>query len=209
VDFERLARRVYRDLRNGVVDLEAAFDLACLVLEKQPLDPDAAELAALSLEMVSQERIAAAARQVLAERFEPGFAEEPGWLAALEEAMSMVNADMRASELPGTGRLVVDQDPDCPPRAWVETWDGYRGSGGGIFPGSGSDPLSALVAVADDAQDAVMESVWEAWPVCPAHRLGVHPGERDGAAAWWCKGGGGHVAAAIGGWDAGSGPGRS
>jgi hypothetical protein len=201
-DFECLARRVYRDVRNGAVDPEAAFGLACLVLKYQPPDPHAAELAALSLETTSQERIAAAARQVLAGRFEPGFAGEPAWLTALEEAMSAVNADMRASGLPGTGRLVVD-DPNCPPHAWVETWDGYRGSGGGISPSSGSNPLPALVAVAGDAQDAVMESVWEVWPVCPVHRLGAHPEERDGAAVWWCKGAGGHVAAALGEWGGG------
>ena len=56
------------------------------------------------------------------------------------------------------------------------------------------------MAVADDAQDAVMHSIWGAWPVCRSHQLGVHPEARDNTAVWWCEGSGGHVAAPIGQW---------
>jgi hypothetical protein len=108
-DIERLARTVYIGARSGAADREAAFDLACRVLEE-------------------------------------------------------------------------------------------NGTSGGVFPLSGSDPVSALVAVADDAQDAVMHTIWGAWPVCPAHGLGVSAREAGGAAVWSCKGAGGHVAAPIGRW---------
>jgi len=196
--FETLAARVYVAARDGAVDRDAGFDLACLVLDYQPLDARAAELAALCVAGADEARIAEAARLVLDETFEPGFAEEPGWFAALTDALDRVNADMRATGLPGTARLVV---PEWSGRnAFVETWDGHHGSGGGIFPDSGRDPALALAAVADDAQDAVMEAIWGAWPVCPAHQLGVHAAERAGAAVWWCTGSGGHAVAPIGAW---------
>jgi hypothetical protein len=140
------------------------------------------------------------------EQDEPGF-EEPARLANAERAIEAVRADIRATGLSGTVRLVF---PDwSPTNAFVETWDGHLGSGGGIFPSDCADPVTALVAVTDNAQDSLMETIWAAWPVCPVHDLGVHPRERDGPAVWWCAGrdrggtgggGGGHVAAPIGGW---------
>jgi hypothetical protein len=140
------------------------------------------------------------------ESCEPGFAEHPGWFATLQEALDRVSADMRATGLPGTARLVV---PEWSGRnAFVQTWEGEYGTGGGIFPEAGSNLVAALVAVADDAQDAVMHTIWGTWPVCPEHRFGVHAAERDGAAVWWCEGSSGHVAAEIGSWGRGRGSGR-
>jgi hypothetical protein len=61
--------------------------------------------------------------------------------------------------------------------------------------------VSALFAVADDVQDAVMGSLMTGAPQCRQHGLGVHPEERDSQAVWWCSGGGpGHVVAPIGRW---------
>ena len=116
---------------------------------------------------------------------------------ALSRALDVVNADVRATGLPGTLRLVRPEWADQ--NVFVETWDGGHGSGSGIFPDNGG-AVPALVAVADEAQDAVMESIWGAWPVCPAHDLGVHAEERDGYAVWRCQGGGGHTVARIGQW---------
>jgi hypothetical protein len=48
--FDRLARAVYLAARAGTVDCTAAFDLATAKLEVSPLDPDARELALLSVE---------------------------------------------------------------------------------------------------------------------------------------------------------------
>jgi hypothetical protein len=64
----------------------------------------------------------------------------------------------------------------------------------------GSDPVSALVDVADDAQDALMHALCAAWPVCPVHQLGAHARKHEAAAVWWCSGDGGHTVTAIGHW---------
>lgn len=195
-DFDALCRRLYLQVKDGPVDREAAFDLACQVLSFQPLAADATELARLCLEDGNESGLTAAARTLLSEHFQPGFAEEPGWLSALEEALEVVNRDMRACGLRGTGHfLILD-----PRHAWVQVSDHHNSHGFGCHPTAGRDPVTALATVADDAQDAVMHAIGGAWPVCDAHSLGTHAKERDGAAVWWCSGGGGHVAAAIGQW---------
>jgi hypothetical protein len=199
-EFERLARRVYLGLRAGAVDCEAAFDLACSLMEWGQPDPAAAELAELAAAGTDQERIAELARHVLtASSFEPGFDVEPSRLAVLEEALEAVRSDMQATGLPGPVRLVVPQWSD-PPSAHVEFWGGGYGSTTGIAPETGSNPLWAMVAVADETQDSVMETIKGVWPVCPTHQLGAHSREHDGQAVWWCNGDGGHAIAAIGHW---------
>jgi hypothetical protein len=196
---------VYVAARAGAVDCTDAFDLATSKLEVLPLDPDATELALLSIDCAeaSQPRMAEVALSVLAAGFDPGFAEEPGWLAQLEDAARLVNLDLAATGLHGRCRLRVHEDePDRGGNAYVEAWDRYTGTSGGICPAQGADPVSAALAVADDAQDAVMHALCAVWPVCPVHRLGVHARDHDEAAVWWCAGGGGHAVAAIGGWPA-------
>jgi hypothetical protein len=201
--FYRLARTVYVAARAGTVDWDA-FDLATSKLEVSPLDPGATELALLCIECAeaSQPRMAEVALSVLAAAgFDPGFAEEPGWLARLEDAMGLVNLDLAATGLRGRCRLRVHEDePDRSGNAYAEAWDGYTGTSGGVYPAEGADPVSALVAVADDAQDAVMHALCAVWPVCPVHRLGVHARDQGEAAVWWCAGDGGHAAATIGEW---------
>jgi hypothetical protein len=119
-------------------------------------------------------------------------------LAALEEALEIVKADLRACGLPDAVRLYTwDGGPStC---VGVDAW-AANSSGQGVFPAEAQEPVTALVAVADDTQDAVMHSVWGTWPTCPQHSLGVHARTHDGGAVWWCAGGGGHVAARIGQW---------
>lgn len=200
-DFERFARQVYVGLRAGVVDCEAAFDLACSLLEWGQPDPAAEELAALAAEGTDWERIAELARQVLAaSAFEPGFDVEPSRLAVLEEALEAVRSDMQATGLPGPVRLVVPSS-SWPSHAHVEFWGGGYGSTTGLAPEIGSNPLWALVAVADETQDSVMETIKGVWPVCPTHQLGAHSREHEGKAVWWCNGDGGHVIARIGKWN--------
>jgi hypothetical protein len=199
-EFERLARQVYVGLRAGVVNCEAVFDLACSLLEWGQPDPAAEELAALAAEGTDQERIAELARQVLAEStWEPGFDVEPSRLAVLKEALDAVRSDMQATGLRGPVRLVVPSW-SWPSHAHVEFWGGGYGSTSGIAPEIGSNPLWALVAVADETQDSVMETIEGVWPVCTTHQLGAHSREHEGQAVWWCNGDGGHVIAAIGQW---------
>ena len=198
-DFDQLCRRLYRQLEDGAVDPEAAFDLACAVLDGCPLAEGAASLARLCVaDAADPAQLMRATRLVLAQSSRLGFAEEPGWLATLEQALEVVKRDMRACGLPGTGHLFVQEGGN----AFVEVWGHHTGHAGGCSPADGSDPVWALVAVADDAQDAVMHAVWGAWPVCPAHGLGTHARGAEAAAVWWCQGGGGHVAAPIGQWRA-------
>ncbi len=197
---ERLAGRVYVQARDGAVDFEAAFDLAGFLIEWGPADPLVQELAELSVEGTDRARVAEVAMQVLAHRYEPGFDAQPARLAALEEALDAVKADMRSTGLTGPVRVVVPEWAS-PRSAFVEfRGDGY-GSTPGIAPEDGSDTVSALIAVADDAQDSVIETLHEVWPVCPVHQLGAHAREHDGAAVWWCNGNGGHVIVTIGQWE--------
>jgi hypothetical protein len=202
--FERLATTVYVAARTGEIDCGDAFDLAAAALRRNPLVPEATELASLSLECAgaSRPRMAEVARRLLtAVDFSPGFSAEPEWLARLQEAMDLVNRDVAATGLPHRCRLRVGE-PWFGGNARVETWDGHTDSGSGIFPVSGADPVSALVAVADDTQDAVMHSLWATWPECPVHRLGVHARDHDRTAVWWCPVEGGHPVTAIGEWPA-------
>jgi hypothetical protein len=196
-DLDRLCRRLYRSLRDGAVDREAAFGLSAGVLADDPSDEKAAAAAALAVaDGADPALLAAAARELLASLpFQPDFDDEPGWLAALEEALEIVKADLRASGLPDTVRLYTW---DGSPNAGVDAW-AANSSGVGISPEAGKDPVTALVIVADEAQDAIMHSVWGAWPACPEHGLGVHAREHDGAAVWWCATGG-HAVARIGQW---------
>jgi hypothetical protein len=144
--------------------------------------------ALLAAEGTDQGRIAELARQVLAAAaFEPGFDVEPSRLAVLEEALEAVRSDMQATGLPGPVRLVVPSW-SWPAHAHVEFRGGGYGSTTGIAPEIGSNPVWALVAVADEAQDSVMETLKCVWPVCPTHPLGPHSREHESQAAWWCNG---------------------
>jgi hypothetical protein len=195
-DFDRLCRRLYRSLRDGAADREAAFDLSADVLADDPANEKAAEAAALAVaDDADPALLAAATRELLASLlFEPGFDDEPGWLAALEEALESVKADLRASGLPDAVRLYTWEGST---NAGVDAW-AANSTSGGIFPEAGKDPVGALVDVADDAQEAVMLSICGVWPTCPVHRLGVHATVNDGAAVWWCRVDGGHAIARVG-----------
>lgn len=193
-DFDGRCRRLYRSLRDGSVDREAAFDLSADILDYRP-GAEAAKVAALAIdEDAAPAQLAAAVRALLAEHFRPTFDDEPEWLAALEEAVEIVKADLRASGLPDAVRLYRWEGS---PNVSVDAW-AANSTSGGIFPEQGRSPVTALAAVADDAQEAVMLSIGAAWPTCPEHRLGVHARAHDGAAVWWCRADGGHAVARVG-----------
>jgi len=121
----------------------------------------------------------------------------------LARALDVVRADMRATGLNGEIRLV--RPGWSQGNAIVETWAGDQGWTGGISSSEGADDLSALVAVAEQARQAVMESLGyqstgRVWPACPVHGTGMSPEARRGVGVWWCDGGGGHVVAEIGHW---------
>jgi hypothetical protein len=195
--FDDLCRRLYRSVRDGAVDRDAAFDLAADLLAERPANEKAGKVAALALATESDAaQLTAAVRELLASCYRPTFDDEPRWLAALADALEIVKADLRACGLPDTVSLLGWEGSR---HVCVDAW-AANSTGGGIYPEAGEDPITALVEVADDAQDAVMHSMWGAWPLCPEHGLGVHAQEHDGAAVWWCGAGDGHVAGRVGHW---------
>lgn len=76
------------------------------------------------------------------------------------------------------------------------------------------DAMAALTLVAEAAQETVMELLWQVWPVCREHKIGVHVrpagiaddwcgGETDASdpVVWWCPGsrdGTGHDVSLVG-----------
>ena len=201
--FDELASGVYTGLRDGALDTEATFDLACFLMDWGPFSRAVHELAEQSVTGTDPARVADLAGQVLEESgFEPGFDAEPKLLAELEHALEAVKADMQATDMAGPVRFTFMEVPGSYLR---NTFADFRGSfayTGGITPSKGRDRVSALLAVADDVQDAIMGSLMTVWPVCPDHGLGGHPAESGRHAVWWCNGGvSGHVIARIGRWN--------
>jgi hypothetical protein len=200
--FDQLATRVYTGLRDGALDAEATFDLACFLMDWGPFSPTVHELAEQSVGETDPARLADLAGRVLEEsEFEPGFDAEPRLLAELEHALEAVKADMQVTGMAGPVHVTFVEAPGSYLR---NTFANFRGSfsyTGGIAPSKGRDRLSALLAVADDVQDAIMGSIMTVWPVCPDHSLGAHPRELGNQAVWWCNApGSGHIIAPIGHW---------
>ena len=204
-ELERRLDALYVAVRDGAaVDRQAAFDIAMDHLEYVPLHAEARKLAEASVADDDETRLASAAAAFLdACGYEPGFEQAPERFARLQRALDAVRADMRATGLTGEVRLIR---PDWNPgNAAVETWAGDTGWTGGIFSSDAADDLSALLAVAEQARQAIMESLeyqstGTVWPACPAHGLGTSPGALNGTGVWWCDAGDGHVAAEIGHW---------
>ncbi|WEH40373.1 hypothetical protein OG233_13245 [Streptomyces sp. NBC_01218] len=147
---------------------------------------------------------------------EPVRAESGRW-PKLEAALAVVNRDVLAT-LPGQEPLILMCLPSCAPpcrgatngdQIYVAMADG-RWQGNQVNacdpeegePPEPDDAETALGVVAEAAQDTVMELLWQAWPLCPAHGTGMHllppdtgrgwyPSEAElaGPPAWWCGGG--------------------
>lgn len=73
---------------------------------------------------------------------------------------------MQASGLPGPIRLVIPEWSN-PPHAFVEFRGNGYGSTTGIGTGACTNPTWALITVADEAQDSIMETLWETCPHVP------------------------------------------
>ncbi|MHC5902326.1 hypothetical protein ACVNF4_00145 [Streptomyces sp. S6] len=116
--------------------------------------------------------------------------EHPEWDAALE----LVNRDLEAL-LPGRGPLRLWGMPswDEEESEWV-----YVVMPDGTWQGNQLERNAGVLEVADAAQETVVERLWEVWPVCDTHRLGMHPRDEEGRDVWWCAGEGGHVQGAVG-----------
>jgi hypothetical protein len=201
---------LYVAIRNGAaIDRQTAFDVATDDFGYLPPHTDALEVAEAARELAEasladdEARLATAAAEFLAVRgYEPGFVADPERLARLERALDIVRTDLRATGL--TGEVSLVWPPWNSVNVLVRTWAGDTGWTIGVFSSEAADDVSALVAVAEQTRQAVMESLdyqstGVVWPVCPEHGRGVSPETRNGTGVWWCDGtNGGHVLANIG-----------
>ncbi|MFF6793822.1 hypothetical protein ACFY9C_32695 [Streptomyces filamentosus] len=142
---------------------------------------------------------------------------EPGQWPKLEAALAVVNRDLAAT-LPGQDPLILLVAPSGEPsspsgtdrgQVYVAMPDG-RWHGNPVNacdleegdPPEPDDPMTVLTVVADAAQETITELLWQAWPVCGEHGIGMHPrpagtggnwypDETDagGPPVWWCGGG--------------------
>ncbi|MFC3744554.1 hypothetical protein [Paractinoplanes deccanensis] len=51
----------------------------------------------------------------------------------------------------------------------------------------GLDPAEAGLEVADGVQTFIADTRYAVWPLCPVHRLGLHPHMRDSRPSWVCS----------------------
>ncbi|MDV5147433.1 hypothetical protein R1T08_25465 [Streptomyces sp. SBC-4] len=132
----------------------------------------------------------------------------PGEYPLWEEALALVNRDL-AVTLPDVEPLRLLALPSWDEEAGEDVyvamsngeWQGNR-----LEPSPADSPASAVAVVAQAAQETVSELLWQAWPVCGEHGIGMHPREEDDHAGWHCSGGrspreSAHVRAAIGALD--------
>ncbi|MCK2217587.1 hypothetical protein MF672_027895 [Actinomadura sp. ATCC 31491] len=174
----------------------ALLDLACRLEEEGVSSPATRELLRRPAADLSPADVTRLSRSVIRETgAEPAFALDPALWTTLEQALELVERDLRASGVDGPLRLVV-HGWSGRDEAWVEFRGGSQGNG--IPPAEGGDARRAAAAVAEAAQEAVMETTWRAWPVCPAHDLGLHVGQERGVPVWRCSGDGAHTVAPIG-----------
>ncbi|GHI09454.1 hypothetical protein AQI88_37685 [Streptomyces cellostaticus] len=132
-------------------------------------------------------------------RFVPA-GEHPLW----DVALAAVNRDL-AVTLPEQRPLCLMALPPWedgePEQVHVALADGqWHGNSLWAGPRTAAD---ALAAVAEAAQDTVTERLWQAWPICSVHDLGMHVRKVSGRPSWWCAGAATpgdppHIRAAIG-----------
>lgn len=111
-----------------------------------------------------------------------------GEFPRLDAALDTVNRDVVAT-LPDQSPLVLmvcGEDAD-EQQIYVALSDG-RWQGAGLSEPD-DDDFDPLDAVADAAQETVMELLWQVWPLCPFHRMGTHVRPEGTKADWeWGKG---------------------
>src|SRR3954451_4430580 len=127
----------------------------------------------------------------------------PGEYPLWDEALAILNRDL-AVTLPEQGPLRLVAQPSYeagePENVYVALANG-EWHGTYLYPKSAEDLADAVAIVAEAAQETVAERLWQAWPVCAAHNLGMHPRDVEGRLSWGCAGqlgrGPAHVRAAV------------
>lgn len=105
--------------------------------------------------------------------------EYPLW----DEALALLNRDLTVT-LPEQEPLQLRALPSCeadePENVYVALANG-EWHGNQLYPESAEDPAHALANIADAAQETVAERLWQAWPLCAEHDLGMHPRDSGGS----------------------------
>ena len=132
----------------------------------------------------------------------------PGEFPEWDRALDLLSRDLAATlpeqkplQLLALPSFSADEPEDIYVALANGEWHGNR-----LYPESAEDAAQALAVVADAAQGTVTERLWQAWPVCAEHGLGMHPRDVDGQLSWWCAGertrpGTAHVREAVGALD--------
>ncbi|MFI7301280.1 hypothetical protein [Streptomyces sp. NPDC050121] len=134
----------------------------------------------------------------------------PGEYPVWDQALALLNRDLAVTlprleplQLLALPSYAVDDPEDEPENVCVAMANG-EWHGNYLDPNSQDSLASALASVADAAQETVMELLWQAWPLCPEHGLGMHPREdAEEQLSWWCAGerlrrDSAHIHAAVG-----------
>jgi hypothetical protein len=125
-----------------------------------------------------------------------------------DRALALLNRDLAAT-LPQQQPLQLlafpSHDADKPENVCVALADG-QWHGNPLHPEAAVTPAAALAITTDAAQETITECLWQAWPLCAEHSLGMHPRDSDGQLSWWCAGerqrrGPAHIRAAVGALD--------
>ncbi|MER5880354.1 hypothetical protein ABT119_31095 [Streptomyces sp. NPDC001910] len=127
---------------------------------------------------------------------------EPGQWPKLDAALAVVNRDLKAT-LPGQDALILVLAPswETAPQGAIDRdqiyvampdgrWHGNAVNASDLEVGGPLEPDDAttvLTVVADAAQETIMELLWQVWPICPAHKIGMHP-RPEGTTEDWCQG---------------------
>lgn len=191
-----LSGRIHTALRDGDLEAEPILELACLLEEHGVTTSATQELLARPLAHLTAADLTRLSRSLLNEAgFEPTFTLEPRLWTTLVQALEIVERDVRAKGITGTFRLATP-DWDDSGYAWVEFQGIYQGNG--IGPDEAHHAQGALARVADAAQEVIMESIWQVWPLCPTHHHGLHATLKNRTAVWQCTGSGTHTVAPVG-----------
>ncbi|MFJ2818780.1 hypothetical protein [Streptomyces sp. NPDC087294] len=128
---------------------------------------------------------------------------EPGEAPVWADALALVERDLAVTlpEHRGLQLLAVPAwEEGEPEQVYVALASGtWWGNPLSLDPDASPD--DALGTVAAAAQDTVSERLWQAWPVCATHHLGMHLTQEESRPAWWCGGGlkePGHVRCLVG-----------
>jgi hypothetical protein len=112
--------------------------------------------------------------------------------AEFDRVIQLLAADLAAHPVPGLRVVPVESEsqPDGTLVAWCRD---AEGNAAGILLPPGVTGAEATVAIAEQVQDAAVESEWTdgrptAWPPCPLHprRHPLEPLLALGAAVWSC-----------------------